>query len=169
MKIMVFTEGTLLTHEDWHGLSRAEIVRRVKQGYPLLDFARSKPIGEAVAKLRQWQRQGASLFYLTSRTQTNEVEAIRSVLRNYDFPAGQLFFRRHSEQYHDVAERILPDILIEDDCESIGGEAQMTYPHIRLEYKDRIQSVVVKEFEGIDHLPDSLSDLRQHASNGVVT
>ena len=161
MKIMVFTEGTVLTHEDWHGLSREEIVRRVKQGYPLLDFARSRPVGEAVAKLRQWQRQGASIFYLTSRVQANEIEAIRSVLRNYDFPAGPLFFRRHSESYHDVAERVLPDILIEDDCESIGGVAQMTYPHIRPEYKERIQSVVVKEFSGIDHLPDSLRDLRQ--------
>lgn len=159
MKIMVFTEGTLLTHQDWQGLSRSEIVRRVKQGYPLLDFALSKPLGEAVAKLRQWQRQGASIFYLTSRTQSHEIEAIRSVLRNYDFPAGPLFFRRHSEDYQDIAERVLPDVLVEDDCESIGGETEMTYPQIRPEYKERIRSVVVKEFGGIDHLPDNLGDL----------
>ena len=60
MKIMVFTEGTVLTHEDWRGLSREEIVRRVKQGRPLRDFARSIPIGDAVAKLSDKVRKGGA-------------------------------------------------------------------------------------------------------------
>jgi hypothetical protein len=59
-----------------------------------------------------------------------------------------------------VAERTLPDILIEDDCECIGGESEMTYPHIRQELKSMIKSIVVKEFSGIDHLPDALSELK---------
>jgi len=58
-----------------------------------------------------------------------------------------------------VAERVMPDILIEDDCESIGGESEMTYPHIREDLKQKIKSIVVKEFQGIDHLPDSLTAL----------
>jgi len=53
----------------------------------------------------------------------------------------------------------MPDILIEDDCESIGGESEMTYPHIREDLKQKIKSIVVKEFQGIDHLPDSLTAL----------
>jgi hypothetical protein len=35
----------------------------------------------------------------------------------------------------------------------------MTYPHVKSELKARIRSVVVKEFGGIDHLPDDISAL----------
>ena len=55
--------------------------------------------------------------------------------------------------------RTLTDILIEDDCESIGGEPEMTYSHIREDLKPKIKSIIVKEFQGIDHLPDSLTAL----------
>jgi len=41
----------------------------------------------------------------------------------------------------------------------IGGEAEMTYSHIRPELQSKIKSIVVKEFQGIDHLPDSLTAL----------
>lgn len=51
-------------------------------------------------------------------------------------------------------------VLIEDDCESIGGGPEMTYPHIRPEIKSQIKSIPVKEFGGIDHLPDELEKLR---------
>ena len=60
-----------------------------------------------------------------------------------------------------MAERETPDILIEDDCESIGGEKEMTYPHIREDLKSKIKSLVVKEFGGIDHLPDNIRMLGQ--------
>ncbi len=49
--------------------------------------------------------------------------------------------------------------IIEDDCESIGGEKEMTYPGIKSELKTRIKSIVVKEFGGIDHLPGDVSAL----------
>ena len=60
----------------------------------------------------------------------------------------------------DVAESIKPDILLEDDCESIGGQAEMVYPHIQPELQQGIASIVVKEFEGIDDLPGAITDLR---------
>ena len=53
----------------------------------------------------------------------------------------------------------MPDILIEDDCKSIGGEIEMTYPHINPQKKGKIKSIVVKEFSGIDNLPDSIETL----------
>ncbi|MEK7513574.1 MAG: hypothetical protein AAB580_01660, partial [Patescibacteria group bacterium] len=81
------------------------------------------------------------------------------VLAKYDFPQGEIYWRENGEAYKDVAERVMPDILIEDDCESIGGEVEMTYPHIREDLKPKIKSIVVKEFQGIDHLPDSLTEL----------
>jgi hypothetical protein len=34
--------------------------------------------------------------------------------------------RRGKESYSDIAEAVMPDILVEDDCESIGGSNQMT-------------------------------------------
>lgn len=56
----------------------------------------------------------------------------------------------------------MPDILIEDDCGSIGGEPEMTYPHIDPKKKRQIKSIVVKEFSGIDNLPDKLEELKDY-------
>ena len=56
----------------------------------------------------------------------------------------------------------MPDILIEDDCESIGGKPQMTYPHISPNKKELIKSIVVREFSGIDNLPDNLEILKNY-------
>jgi hypothetical protein len=64
--------------------------------------------------------------------------------------------------YKDVAERAIPDILIEDDCESIGGQPEMVYPHVQPELQQRITPIIVKEFEGIDHMPDAPTDLREY-------
>ena len=135
MKIMVFTEGTTLRYNL------------------------KIPSGNAPAKLHKWKGQGAEIMYLTSRTKPDELDIVRHLLEQYDFPIGELFYRHEREAYKDVAERVLPDMLIEDDCESIGGEVEMTWPHIKPELKTRIKSIVVKEDGGIDHLPDNLVDL----------
>ena len=177
---MIFTEGTILTNKRWIGLPREEIVKQVRSwaglsreeleklqktgaapglGY----FAGSVPIGNCVSKIETWKRQGATIVYLTSRRTQEEIETIGNVLRKFSFPEGELFFRRAGEEYKDVAERVLPDVIVEDDCESIGGEEEMTYPCIKQELKDRIRSVVVKEFGGIDHLPDDIADLMHYA------
>ncbi|HEY4723745.1 MAG TPA: hypothetical protein VII92_17955 [Anaerolineae bacterium] len=158
MKILVFTEGTIFTHRAWLALSREEIVRRVKAG-ERPDDAGTFPIGEAAKKLQTWERAGIEIVYLTSRRELAEVEKVRAVLQQYDFPTGQVFFRQTGEEYKDVAERAMPDMIVEDDCESIGGEVEMTYPRIRPDIKEKIKSIVVKEFSGIDRLPDEISDL----------
>jgi hypothetical protein len=164
MRILVFTEGTILTGNVAH-LSREERIRAVQEaiarqpaGEPI-DFRAEVPAGNAVEKLQTWKRQGAEIMYLTSRTRSDEIEDIRHVLRKFGFPQGELFSRQESEAYKDVAERVLPDILVEDDCESIGGEVEMTYPHIRPDIKARIKSVVIPEAGGIDHLPDDVAAL----------
>lgn len=168
-------------HGNAKGVSRDEVVRQSKQagiqqeertlsygmkslkkaepGSPY-DFASYIPVGHAVEKLINWKRQGAVILYLTSRRIKIEIEAIRTVLKKYNFPdANNLYFRQQGEDYKDVAERLMPDIIVEDDCESIGGEIEMTYPHIRENLKKKIKSIVVKEFGGINHLSDNLSDL----------
>ena len=158
MKIMVFTEGTIFSHSDWMDLAREEIVRRVKEG-ERPDYAGTIPIGNAAKKIKTWSDAGAKILYLTSRRSLDEVEQVREVLQRYESPHGQIFFRLEGEEYRDAAERAMPDILIEDDCESIGGETEMTYPHIQPAIRARIISIVVKEFGGIDHLPETLPEL----------
>jgi hypothetical protein len=120
------------------------------------------PVGNAVKKLETWRKQHAEIMYLTSRRRPDELAIVRKVLVDNAFPDGQLLFRHADEQYKDVAERVLPDIIVEDDCESIGGIVEMTYPHIRNDLKAKIKSVVVKDGGGIDHLPDKVEDLLRY-------
>ena len=47
-----------------------------------------------------------------------------------------------------------PDVLIDDDCESIRAD-QITYPQIPPDLRARIKSIVVPELGGLVHLPDS--------------
>jgi hypothetical protein len=100
------------------------------------------------------------LYYLTSRRTAKEIEEIQTVLDRYSFPKGELVFRKNGEEYKDVIERVSPDVLVEDDCESIGGENEMTYPHIKPEMKKEIKSVVIQEFSGIDSLPGGLDTFK---------
>ena len=81
---------------------------------------------------------------------------IQAVLKKFNFPDGQFLFRRKDEEYKDVAERIIPDILVEDDCESIGGINEMAITHVKPEIKKKIKFIPIKEFGGIDHLPDKI-------------
>ena len=183
MKILVFTEGTILMSLSAKNVSRKVRVEQsrvagiqreerkiaYKTNFPLpavkkgsvYDFKSHIPIGNSVEKIISWEKQGATICYLTSRRIKSEIKTIQSILRKYHFPnSANLFYRQQGEDYKDVAEKVLPDILIEDDCESIGGKAEMTYPHIRKNLKPKIKSIVVKEFGGIDHLPDSLEELK---------
>ncbi len=163
MKILVFTEGTTIMHAAAVGLSKDEIIRQVQRGQvSVSDYASYVPVAGAANKLQIWKRQGAEIAYLTSRTKPNDVAEIQNVLKRHDFPEADLLFRLESEQYKDVVERVLPDLLIADDCESIGGEVEMIYPHIKPELTEKIKSIVVREFGGIDHLPDAISDLASY-------
>jgi len=160
MKIMVFLHGTAIMHKNAFGRTREERVQQVLDGdESLYDFSSYIPVGDVVQKLQTWRRQEAEIVYLSSHRTVEEVEKDKMVLREYDFPEGQIFFRHSGERYNDVVESVLPDILIEDDCESIGGQKEMTYPHIKPEIQAGIISIVVKEFGGIDHLPGDVSAL----------
>lgn len=160
MKIMVFLHGTAIMHENALGRTREERVKQVLDGdESLYDFASYVPVGNVVRKLQAWKQQGAEIVYLSSHKKVEDVEKDEVVLRNYGFPDGRVFFRHSGERYNDVAESVLPDILIEDNCESIGGQEEMTYPHIKPELKAKIKPIVIKEFGGIDHLPDDISAL----------
>jgi hypothetical protein len=161
MKIMVFLHGTAIIHRGALGKARGERVRQViEREASVRDFSSYVPIGDAVRKIRRWTQQSAQIVYMSSHQTDGDLEKDREVLRRYGFPQGEVQFRRDGEEYRDATERVMPDILIEDDCESIGGETEMIYPQIEAELRGKIRSVVVKEFAGIDHLPDELSALQ---------
>ncbi len=115
------------------------------------------PIKNAPKKLKNWEKEGHTLIYLTSRRKREEINQIRTVLKRYKFPNGKLLFRKKDENYSNIAERIMPDILVEDDCKSIGGKKEMTITNINPKIKKKIKSIVLREFGGIDNLPDILS------------
>lgn len=160
MKILIFTEGTVIMHSTALGVSRDERVKQSsKESESVKDFRTYIPNGNVVQKLNCWKEQGAEIFYLTSRETPEHVDNIKFVLDKYNFPDKQnLLYRKQGEQYKDVAEKLMPDIFVEDDCESIGA-SEMTYPHINSALQSQIKSIVVKEFGGIDHLSDELSGL----------
>ena len=157
---MVFLHGTASRHRSAVGKSREERVRQSeKREEGVLDYENYVPVGNSVQKIKNWENSGAQIVYLSSHEDERDIGKDVRVLKRYGFPEGPIYFREKGEQYKDVAERVLPDVLIEDDCESIGGEVEMTYPHIRSDLKPRIKSIVVKEFSGIDHLPDNPQEL----------
>jgi hypothetical protein len=161
MRLLVFLHGTTLMHRAAIGRSREERVRQVREREASVrDYAAYVPVGNAVDKLRAWSRQGAEISYLSPHQKSEDVAKDQAVLNASGFPSGQVVFRQPGESYAAVAERVLPDVLIEDDCESIGGEKEMVAPHLKPELKAKITSVVVREFEGIDHLPDDLAALK---------
>lgn len=174
MKILVFLHGTLIMHRGAVGKTREEIVEQVKtQEESVRDLGSYVPIGNVAEKLNTWVRQGAKILYLSALTEDKKargdeiveregLKVDREILDRYEFPKGAIYHRQKGENYAQIAEKLAPDILIEDDCESIGGEKEMTITFIRPEIKQRIKSISIKEFSGIDYLPDKLNELLQH-------
>jgi len=160
MKILIFLHGTLIMHKSAESKTREERVKQVLSSDPSVhDYISYIPVGNAVEKLKSWQTQGAEILYLSSHETAEDIEKDKSVLEKYDFPKGQVYYRQNGESYKDIAEKIIPDVLIEDDCESIGGEKEMTITFVKSEIKQKIKSIIIKEFNGIDHLPDNVEEI----------
>ena len=164
-RILVFLHGTSIMHRNALGLSREKIVQQVVDGLDdsIYDFASYIPIGNVIEKLITWQKQGAEIAYMSSHKSLDNVKKDQIILNRYNFPKGTIYYRKESN-WNLPIEEAKPDILIEDDCESIGGEHQMTYPNLDSNKKSKILSIVVREFGGIDHLPDNLHKLRKFRS-----
>jgi hypothetical protein len=172
MKILIFLHGTTIMHASAAKVSREERVKQVKNKLKHLfdrsvhDYASYIPVGNAVHKLKQWQSQGAKIIYLSSHEKLEDVNKDKIVLDKYSFPKGEVLWRQGNEQYRNIAEKIRPDILIEDDCESIGGAKEMTITFVDPEIRKLIKSISVKEFGGIDHLPDDINELLLYTTTG---
>ncbi len=150
-------------HQSGFGRTREERVKQVvDHEKSVMDFASYIPVENAAAKLRSWFEQGSEISYMSSHKNIEDIQKDKTVLANHDFPEGETFFRQSGEGYEHIVERIIPNILVEDDCESIGGNKEMVYPHLKPEVLIRIKSIVVKEFGRIDYLPNEISDLMNY-------
>lgn len=160
MKILVFLHGTTIMHKSAAGQSRTKRVQQVIEKDPSVrEYASYIPTEGAMEKLNSWYVQGAQILYLSSHESADDVVKDKEVLNKYSFPPGDVLYRRHGETYADIAERVLPDVLIEDDCESIGGIDEMTITHIQPAIKKTIKAWVMKEFEGISSMSDDIHSL----------
>lgn len=142
-RVMIFAEGTVL---------------KPKSIFTLYSHKSYIPIGNCVKIIEGWQSQGIDIVYCTSRKK-QQAQEIANLLKQFCFAGTRLYYRAKGQSYKDIVEEVMPDILIEDDCKSIGGSWQMCITHIDQQFREKIKSVVIKEFKGIDHLPTNLLEL----------
>ncbi|NLF42104.1 MAG: hypothetical protein GX587_05360 [Bacteroidales bacterium] len=142
--IMIFTEGTIIGP---------------KRFIDFFNVKKYEPIKDCIEKIKKWNRQGAQIIYLTSRKTEISAQTIKDLLIRNQFVGDYLYYRTGSDKYKDIVESLKPDILIEDNCRSIGGAWQMAITYVDKNIKENIKSIVIKEFKGIDNLPDNLIDL----------
>jgi hypothetical protein len=142
-RVMIFAEGTILKPKSW---------------LCLYNHNSYIPIGKAVDIIKDWQQQGADIIYCTSR-RGKQAKNIAKLLLKYGFVGSKLYYREKAQNYKNIVETVRPDVLIEDNCMSIGGSWQMCITHVEPQIRNTIKSIVVKEFMGIDCLPHDLQKL----------
>jgi hypothetical protein len=164
VKILVFLGGTTLIDQNLLAPTREEMVRRSKEREKYGGLAnKAVPIGNCVSKLKKWKEHGAEIVYFSSTRKPELLLKSKQTLKAYGFPEGEVYYRGPTKSYAQVAEEINPDAIVEDDCESIGGEKEMVHPNMAPSFRTRIASVVVREFQGLDHLPDNPQELLHRA------
>ena len=135
-KIMIFIEGTTFYTKPFLFLFS-------KRGYI--------PIGNSIKIINDLYNKGNEI-YLCSYVRKNRYNFIKSIVDYYKINYTEILCRDKKEQYSDLVERIIPDILIEDDCKSIGGEKQWCITNVKEDVKRNIKSIIVEEFNGIDNI-----------------
>jgi hypothetical protein len=166
---MVFLHGTAIMHASAEGRPRAERVQQsVRRDPEVLDFAAYVPTDGAVEKVRAWERAGAEICYLSSHRTAAAAAVDGAVLKLHGFPDGTVHFRAGDEGYAGVASRAGVDVLVEDDCESIGGAAETTAAALTGAADHAIKCVVVPEFGGLAHLPDDPRHLADQALSRAI-
>jgi hypothetical protein len=102
---------------------------------------------------------GARICYLSSHRVPADARIDADVLTRHGFPDGMVFFRGPAESYADVVRRAGADVLVEDDCESIGGQEQTTACSLAGSRGKTVRCIIVPEFGGLAELPDDPAQL----------
>lgn len=134
MRIMIFIEGTTF-------YTKPLLFLFTKYGY--------RPIGNAVRIVNSLYENGHEI-YLCSYVRKARYNFIKAVVDFYGMNYTDILCRKKSETYSEIVEQFKPDIIIEDDCKSIGGLKKCCITHVKKELKQNIQSIIVPEFAGID-------------------
>ncbi len=134
MKIMIFIEGTTF-------YTKFPMFLFTKYGY--------KPIGNAVEIVNSWQEKGHKIYFC-SYVRKSRYNFIKRIIDFYGMKYTEILCRKKGEGYSEIVERLKPDILIEDDCRSIGGQKEWCITKVKEEIKSEIRSIIVPEFKGID-------------------
>lgn len=137
-KIMIFVEGTILKPKHNNIISRICINSYI-------------PIGKAKNILDKWQEQGYEVIYLTSLKGRKAMKMAQH-LDELGFNGSMVGYRQKNQDYATLIKEELPDILIEDTCQSIGGEKNMCYNQLPDKLKKEVKHIIVEEFEGIDNV-----------------
>lgn len=136
MKIMIFIEGTTF-------YTKPILFLFTKYGY--------KPIGDAVKMVNTWYDSGHEI-YLCSYVRKRRYDFIKSIIDFYGMKYTKILCRKKGETYSEVVENIKPNILIEDDCRSIGGQKEWCITNVNEDIKSHIKSIIVPEFKGINSI-----------------
>jgi hypothetical protein len=160
MKVGVFLHGTAIMHAAAARVDRGERVQQVLRHDPsVADFASYVPTPGTAAKLAAWARRGTTIVYLSSHRHRDGIRADESVIRRYGFPAGPVHGRQEGEDYGALVTRLALDLLVEDDCQSIGGATQTCAAQLSAAAAQSIRCVVLPEFLGLAGLPDDPAEL----------
>jgi hypothetical protein len=135
-RIMIFIEGTTFYTKPFLFLFSIK-------GY--------EPLGKSIKIINDLFNRGNEI-YLCSYVRKNRYHFIKSIMDYYKVNYTEILCRAKGEQYSDLVERICPDILIEDDCSSIGGEKEWCITNVKEDIRKNIKSIIVKEFKGIDSI-----------------
>lgn len=136
MRIMIFIEGTTF-------YTKPLLYLFTEYGY--------EPIGNAINIVNSWYDKGYEV-YLCSYVRKKRYKFIKTIVDFYGMKYTKILCRNKREQYSSIVERIKPDILIEDDCKSIGGLKKCCITNVKEEIKENIQSIIVPEYKGIDSI-----------------
>lgn len=160
MNILIFLHGTSIMHAAGQHVSREECVRQVRDGEPSVrDYRSYVPTPGAVEKVEAWCRHGASVAYFSSHRREEDIAADQVVLRRHGFPEGPVHARQSGESYGAAVERLHPDLVVEDDCESIGGAPETIASQLTAAAARKICCLAVLEFAGLGALPDDPAKL----------
>ena len=136
MRIMIFIEGTTF-------YTKSLLFLFSKYGY--------KPIGNAVKIVNTLYEKDYEI-YLCSYVRRARYDFIKSIVDFYGMKYTEILCRNKGETYNEIVEQLKPNILIEDDCKSIGGLKECCITDVKDEIKKDIQSIIVPEFAGIDNI-----------------
>lgn len=120
MRVMIFIEGTTF-------YTRPLLFLFSKHGY--------KPIKNAVKTVNALYDKGHEI-YLCSYVRKNRCDFIKSIIDFFGMRYTEIVCRDKGEKYRKIVERLRPDILIDDDCKSIGGLKECCITDVEEEKND---------------------------------